>query len=159
ARFLGRPDPAAAVELLITLGPGGANACALAYRVWMTDRGLSAGTVARRLVALRSACKAARRVGRITWGLDVPGPRPETYRDTRGPGAAGWPALLDAAKAAAATGTPKGLRDLADVRLEESTVAVLGKGKTERTRLTLPEPTRAALAAWIAVRGPHPGPL
>ena len=36
---------------------------------------------------------------------------------------------------------------------EAGTVAVLGKGKSVKVRLTLPAPTRLALAAWLAVRG------
>ncbi len=38
-------------------------------------------------------------------------------------------------------------------------MAVIGKGKTEAVRLTLPRPTRAALAGWLADRGDGPGPL
>jgi integrase/recombinase XerC len=49
--------------------------------------------------------------------------------------------------------------DLEDVDLEGGAVWILGKGRTAKERLTLPEPTRAALAAWIKVRGPEPGPL
>lgn len=180
ARFLGLADPAAALEALIGMGPGVANACALSYRVHLADRGLAAGTIARRLVALRSACKAARRIGRISWGLDVPGPKPSPYRDTRGPGRAGWRRMLAMAKdrVAGDAATPKTLRDLAivrmlhdlalrrgelvgldtaDVDLASATVAVIGKGQTEPVRLTLPGPTREALAAWMRVRGDRPG--
>ena len=49
--------------------------------------------------------------------------------------------------------------DVADVNLEESTVAIVGKGHVEPIRYTLPEPTRRALAEWLAVRGLEPGPL
>jgi integrase/recombinase XerC len=70
---------------------------------------------------------------------------------------------------------PKGRRDLAVLRLlhdlglrreevcrldvedldrEAGTLAVLGKGKREKVRLTLPAPTRAAIEAWLAVRPP-----
>ncbi len=174
ARFLGAGSPEAAVEALTGMGSGHANACALAYRVHLADRGLSAGTVARRLVALRSACKSARRLGRIAWGLDVPGPKPEPYRDTRGPGSDGWRRMLTAAEAGA--GKPRGRRDLAllrllhdlalrrgevvaldlaDLDLDAAAVAVVGKGKTEAVRLTLPGPTRRALAGWLDA---HPDP-
>jgi integrase/recombinase XerC len=51
--------------------------------------------------------------------------------------------------------------DVADVDLEAMTpkVAVLGKGRTERELLTLPNETQAALRAWLKVRGQEPGPL
>ena len=180
ARFLGQPDPPAALDLLIGLGPGPAHACALAYRVHLADRGLAPGTIARRLVALRSAVKIARRLGRVSWSLEVPGPKPSVYRDTRGPGRSGWLRLLATAQAGAAGGTPKGVRDLAilrllhdlalrrgevvgldraDVETDPPALWVLGKGRTAKERLTLPAPTAAALAGWLAVRGDQPGPL
>ena len=49
--------------------------------------------------------------------------------------------------------------DRASLDLERGTVAVVGKGRTEPIRLTLPDPTRAALARWCAARGDGPGPL
>src|SRR5262249_51969475 len=49
--------------------------------------------------------------------------------------------------------------DVGDLDLEAGTADVLGKGRTQKVRLTLPGPTREALAAWLAVRGPPPGPL
>ena len=35
----------------------------------------------------------------------------------------------------------------------------MGKGQTDREALTLPDPTRRALAEWLAIRGAEPGPL
>jgi integrase/recombinase XerC len=49
--------------------------------------------------------------------------------------------------------------DLADLDLEAGTVAVVGKGKAEKTNLTLNPPTLAALADWAIARGDWPGPL
>jgi integrase/recombinase XerC len=49
--------------------------------------------------------------------------------------------------------------DLEDLDLEAGTVAVLGKGRTSKVKLTLPPETRKALEAWIGVRGVAPGPL
>src|SRR5208283_439946 len=43
--------------------------------------------------------------------------------------------------------------------LDEGTLSVLGKGKTQRIKLTLPEPTKKALAVRLEVRGLHEGPL
>lgn len=124
--------------------------------------------------------KMARTVGQVAWTLDVESPKAEPYRDTAGPGDAGWRAMLARAKADAAGGPPKAIRDLAIIRLlhdlalrrgelvaldradadlDGGTVAVVGKGRTEAVHLTLPDPTRDALAAWTAVRGLEPGPL
>jgi integrase/recombinase XerC len=90
--------------------------------------------------------------------------------------------MLALAKRDAESGRPKAVRDLAIVRLlhdlglrrgelvaldladldleaEAATVAVVGKGRTEKDRLTLPDPTVDALATWMATRGLRPGPL
>jgi integrase/recombinase XerC len=179
-RFLGQAEARSGVELLLSLPHGQANAAALAYRAHLVDRGLRAATIARRLAALRSVVKLARTVGRVSWTLDVDSPKAEPYRDTAGPGDAGWRAMLAAAKRAAASGRPKPVRDLAiirllhdlrlrrgelvaldlaDVALEPASVAVVGKGRTQSERLTLPDPTRDALAEWIGRRGEEPGPL
>jgi integrase/recombinase XerC len=178
ARFLGTPDSRTAVAGLLNLSHGNANAAALGYKAHLIGRGLKAATIARRLAALRSVVKMARTVGQVTWALDVESPKAEPYRDTAGPGDAGWRAMLSRAKTDAEGGTPKAVRDLAIVRLlhdlalrrgelvaldladvDDGTVAVVGKGRTEAIRLTLPDPTRYALADWTAVRGPDSGPL
>ena len=121
--------------------------------------------------------KLARTLGLITWVLEVEGVRTEPYRDTRGPGHAGFRQLL-----AGLDGRidPKAIRDRAllrllydlglrraevvgldveDVDLLAETVAVLGKGRTQKVTLTLPPATRAALAEWLTVRGMQFGPL
>ena len=49
--------------------------------------------------------------------------------------------------------------DLADVDLEEGAIQVLGKGRSEKEILSLPEPTKKALRRWIEKRGSEPGPL
>lgn len=177
--FTGAASVQAAADHLLSLGHGGANACALAYRAALVGRGLSPATVNRRLAAVRSLVKLARTVGVVPWSLEVPAVKSQRYRDTRGPGRAGFVRLvasLDARR------DPKGLRDravcrllydtalrrgevvaldVADVELAAAaaSVSVLGKGRTERERVTLPAETRAAVAAWLAVRGTAPGPL
>jgi hypothetical protein len=62
----------------------------LAYCVHLTERGLSAATMARRLAALRSVVTLAWTHGRVAWLLDLKGPRSESYRDTPGAGLDGW---------------------------------------------------------------------
>lgn len=166
-----------AAQALLAQGHGPANGLALAYRADLVDRGLAPATVNRRLAALRSLVALARTLGLVPWALEVKGVRAETYRDTRGPGRVGVQALF---AEAADRVDPKGLRDLAIVRLlhdvalrrgevvgldladldlERGTVAVLGKGKAQRVLVTLPAQTQAALAAWLEVRGVEPGPL
>lgn len=178
ARFLGLPAPGAALDALIAGSQGHANAIALAYRAHLIARNLATATVARRLAALRSAVKLARQLGRLAWALEVEAPRTTSYRDTAGPGRDGWRALLELAKGRATT--PRGRRDLAlirllhdvalrraeavaldlaDVDLERGAIMVVGKGRTEPVPITLPGPTRAALADWIVLRGAAPGPL
>ncbi|HJS43813.1 MAG TPA: tyrosine-type recombinase/integrase [Gemmatimonadales bacterium] len=113
----------------------------------------------------------------MAWALDVPGLTAEPYRDTRGPGLSGVRQLL---RRVARRRDAKGWRDQAilrllfdlglrrgeaagldraDLDLEAGTLDVLGKGRTAMVRLTLPEATPAALAAWLEVRGGDSGPL
>lgn len=178
ADFLGAANAHEAIALLVAGSAGQANALVLGYKAHLTDRGLAPATIARRLAALRSIVRLARTLGRVTWTIDIPSPRAEAYRDTRGPGLEGWRGML--ARAQERATTPKGRRDLAlirllhdlglrrgevvtldraDVDLEAGTVAVVGKGKSERMPVTLNRPTAAALAGWIAARGEWPGPL
>lgn len=49
--------------------------------------------------------------------------------------------------------------DVEDVDLVAGTVAIVRNGRREKVRLSLPNPTKAAVAAWLNVRGSEPGPL
>lgn len=170
-------SPTEAVGRLLGNGHGAANLLALEYRAYMLERGLSPATVNRRLAALRSLVTLGRTLGMVGWELDVQGVKSEPYRDTKGPGKKGVKKLLS--KAGQRTDT-KGIRDQAilrcltdlalrraevvsldieDLDLEGSTLKVLGKGRREKERLTLPARTREALAAWLTVRGQTAGPL
>jgi integrase/recombinase XerC len=177
ANFAGVGTLDAAAQILLGNGPGAANLTAITYRAALLDRGLAAATVNRRLAALRSLVTLAKTVGMIDFDLTVPGVKSEPYRDTAGPGGEGFARMLavtDGLRDA------KGMRDrallrllhdlalrrgevvsldLAHVNLHGRTVAVRGKGRTERIALRMPEITRATLAAWIEVRGTEPGPL
>jgi integrase/recombinase XerC len=175
--FTQQPAVEGAVALLVGSTQGKANALALEYRAHLSRSQLSPATINRRLAALRSLVKRARALGMVSWVLDVPNIKTQPYRDTRGPGRDGFNRLL---KIARRRKDSTGLRNLAalrllfdlalrreevvsldvcDVDLERSSVAVLGKGRSQRTLLTLPPPTHAALSAWIAERGLEPGPL
>jgi integrase/recombinase XerC len=48
---------------------------------------------------------------------------------------------------------------LEDVDMETGKISVLGKGRTGKEPLTLPEETKGALRTWMRVRGEAPGPL
>jgi integrase/recombinase XerC len=182
ARFVGASDARTGLGILLALPHGHANAAALAYKAGMIDRGLKSATVARRLAAVRSVVKMARMLGVVSWTLDVESPKAEPYRDTAGPGDAGWRLMVSEAKRAAASGRDKPVRDLAILRLLHDLglrrgelvaldladvelapgaawVAVVGKGRTDKARLSLPDPTRDALAEWVERRGEEPGPL
>lgn len=164
-----------AILHLVGSGRGGAHSLMLKYKRGLLERGKSPRTINRRISTLRSAVKMARLMGLVEWTLEVEGEKVAAYRDTRGPGRAGFLRLL------AGLGDRKkdvrdrallrllydlGLRrgeaaslDLEDVDLERGVVAILGKGRTEKEELTLPPHTSAALAAWIKARGGDPGPL
>ncbi len=173
ARHLGTADLAA----LIGNGPGEANALALEYKAALLERGLSPQTINRRLAALRAVVKLARRAGLIAWRLEVDGEKSRPYRDTRGPGKAGYQRLLQGLNGSR---RPREIRDgailhllydlalrrgeaarldLEDVDLEAGTVKILGKGRREPEILALPAETARALERWIATRGTDPGAL
>lgn len=175
APFAGSGEEVA--RMLIEIAHGQANALALAYRADMLGRRLAPATINRRLAALRSLIKLGSTLGLVNWRLDVENVDATTYRDTRGPGRENVRAMVAAAKART---DAKGLRDTAIVRLlhdvalrrgevvsldlehyerRRGTLEVLGKGRTQRVRVTLPAATRTAVEAWIAVRGTDPGPL
>lgn len=177
ARHLGETDGLATVERLLGGGPGEANTVALGYKAALLQRGLSPQTVNRRLAALRSVVKLARVGGLIAWELEVRGEKAKPYRDTRGPGRAGFQKILSGLNGSA---RPREIRDGAilhllydlalragevarlkveDVDMEAGMVTVLGKGRREPEKLSLPEETAKALKRWIGKRGMEPGPL
>jgi integrase/recombinase XerC len=49
--------------------------------------------------------------------------------------------------------------DIEDVDLPGNRIFILGKARAQQEPVTLPVPTKAALAAWLDARGPEPGPL
>jgi integrase/recombinase XerC len=155
---------------------GDANGVAIAYRSNLIERGFQAATVNRRLASLRSLVRLAQTLGVVPWSLQVPNMKSQAYRDTRGPGRSAFQAMLDAVSGS----KPKAIRDRAilrllhdlalraseligldtsDVDLAAGTIAILGKGDTEKMILSLPDPTKAALASWLEVRGGADGPV
>lgn len=178
ARFLGVADPGQALDALVAFAPGLAHQCAVSYRAHLIHRKLAPATIARRLASLRSAVKLARQLGRVNWSLEIEAPAQESYRDTSGPGLDGWHALLGLAEVESTSARGRrdlalirllhdlALRrgevvgiDLADLELAGGKVAIRGKGRHHKIRLTLSRAARLALQTWIGDRGDFPGPL
>ncbi len=175
--FMGTENIDQAARLLLSGSHGEANSFALAYKSSLMSRGLQSATINRRLAALRSLVKLARTLGMVPWSLEVDNMKSEAYRDTRGPGQSGFVSLLDETekrndgKAVRDRAILRLLHDLAlrrgevvnldveDVDLQSGTVSILGKGRTQKEIMSLPEPTKAALVEWLNERGTEPGPL
>src|SRR5260370_28290001 len=175
--FIEAPNLEQAASLLLAGGAGEANALALDSKAHLMDRELAANTINRRLTALRSLVKLGRTLGLVSWTIEVQSVKADPYRDTRGPGRACFRRMLGSL---AKRKDPKSMRDrallrclfdlglrraevlnldLEDLDRDAGTVAVLGKGRTSKVKLTLPPETKKALEAWIGVRGVTPGPL
>lgn len=177
ARWSGAKTSDEAVSAFLSRGKGEANITAHAYRADLLEHGLSPSSVNRRLAALRSLVKLARLFNLVDFTLDVEGVKSKSYRDTRGPGRNGVRLLLDELEHRQDPKAKRdfalvrllydlGLRrgeavalDLSDVDLKAGTVSILGKGRTEKEALTLPDETKTALEAWVAARGDEEGPL
>jgi integrase/recombinase XerC len=179
ARFLGIQDGNLdqAARLFLLNGRGGANALAAEYRGHLESRRLSPATINRRLSALRSMVEQAATLGLIGWELKIKGPKSQQYRDTTGPGTRNIRRMFNIIQARR---DAKGLRDFAilrllydlalrrgevvsldleDIDLETGIMKILGKGRTEKEILTIPQPTIEALRSWLGVRGSDAGPL
>ncbi len=61
----------------------------------------SANTINRRLTALRSLVKLGRTLGLVSFTLEVQSVKADPYRDTRGPGRAGFRDMLNAGSGSA----------------------------------------------------------
>lgn len=166
-----------AARLLLGNGHGAANLLAMEYRAAMLGRKLAPATINRRLAALRALVKMANRLGLVAWSLEVDSVKSQAYRETRGPGQTGAAAML---QACAKESPAKAARDRALIVLmyacalrrsevvgmdfshleaDFSAVWIMGKGRTERERVTLPAAARDALAAWLRFRGSEQGAL
>jgi integrase/recombinase XerC len=178
ARVTGAASIVAAIDQLLTNSSGEAHRLALHYRDALQTAGKAPATIARRMATLRSLVRLAHRLGRVAWTLDAPAPRVTPYRDTRGPGRAGFLRLVAAAEAQA---EPKRARDLAiiwllygralrrseicrlrapeDLDLPNERIRILGKHRTEPEWVTIPPATCRAVEAWLLIRGTGIGPL
>jgi integrase/recombinase XerC len=179
SKRLARPlDEAEALGELLRAGAGASNLLALEFRDALRARPLSPGSVNRHLSFLRSAVELAKTLGMVPWSLKVPNLKTAgPYKDTRGPGRSAVRYMLDDLRKRPG---PKAVRDRALLRLlydlglrrseaagldlehldlTGARLAVLRKGKAERTWLSAPAPTLRALEAWLALRGAEAGPL
>jgi integrase/recombinase XerC len=175
-QFLGVENIGEAASFFLS-NQGKANSIALSYKSRLIERGLQSTTINRRLAALRSLSQMAKTLGMIPWTLQVKNRKVEAYRDTKGPGIDNFKKILGLTEA---RGDVKGIRDKAILRLlfdlglrrgevtaldiedldfERETIQVMGKGKTQKTELSLPAPTIASLTEWLKVRGDFQGPL
>jgi len=156
---------------------GKANGIALNYKKNLMERGLQSTTINRRLAALRSLTQMAQTLGIIPWTLQIKNQKSEAYRDTTGPGVDNFKKILNLTESRQ---DKKGIRDKAilrllfdlglrrgevvaldvvDLDLERKTISVLGKGKTQKVKLSLPEKTVNSLLEWLKARGESPGLL
>ena len=170
--FIGLTSIRDTAQTIIAQSPGGANHLVLRYRNHLVEQKLAPATINRRLAAIRSLVKLARTLGLITWSIEIENLKSETYRDTRGPGRAAFLKMLEAVSGSRRS---KDIRDVAilrllydlalraselthidlgDLDLTNKTVSILGKGKLEKVKLSLPDLTVAAIQNWIDVRGP-----
>jgi integrase/recombinase XerC len=166
------------LRVFFSSSAGRANELVLNYRGEMRDRDRAPTTINRRLAAVRSLVKLARLTGAVYWSIEVEGVPHELTRDTRGPDVGTVGRLITSAGqhdnpniaarnvAILRTLFDLGLRigelvrlDLADFEQATAGLWVLGKGRTRKVLLTLPQPTVAALRDWLTRRGKQAGPL
>lgn len=179
ARWLGVKSVAEAFNQLVTGGPGRANVALLAYRAAMRQEGLSVRTRNRHHAAVKGLIRRARILELIQWTVDIRYEKSETRRRSRRLTNEEFHQMLAAAAddvgffarrnvAALRLLRDLGLRiselteiKLADVHLTVTApyLTVIGKGRSERETLALPEPTAGTLREWLTARGMQPGPV
>lgn len=176
-QYLKAKTAADAISALLAHGAGSANLLAMEYKNHLLARKLQGASINRKLAALRSVVKLARTLGVANFTLEIPSCKVTPYRDTRGLGRGGVEDILELIDH---RDNEKAVRDrvlvyllfslalrvseitsldYADLDLTAKTLAVLGKGKNDKSKLDLPGRTASALKAWVAVRGSEPGPL
>lgn len=176
--FIGAASLEEAASRIASMEHGDANLCALDYRTHLKGQSKQSATINRRLASLRSLVKFASTLGLVDWSLDIKNEKAEAYRDTTGISPEAFKRLL--AKTTAQKNAQKAARDVALLRLmfdlglrraevlglnvedydaETRTISILGKGRTQKQKLTLSPQSEAALREWIGVRGSHEGAI
>ena len=178
-QFEGVSTISEAVKVLFSGTHREANLCGLKYRQHLVDiKKLKPTSINRHLSSLRSLVALGRSLGMIPWNLAIKNQKVTELRNLSALDPSGIKRLIEAA---GLRGNKTAKRDVAlctllytaglrrseavsitypdDVALERNAVWVLGKGRTEKQELILPEKTLAALEEWLGVRGNEPGPL
>ncbi len=175
--FLCSSCPEKALSSLLSWSSFEARWMILKYKGDLKLRRFAPATVNLHLSAIRSVVSFARRLGMITWRIEVPFEKVRPYLDTRGPGIEAVRQLINWGNSPSrpveirnrailrllfdlALRTCEVCRlDIEDVDLNSGTFSVLGKRRSQKEVLTLPDPTREILSSWLKIRGHRPGPL
>lgn len=170
-RSMGRELEPESIAQFLSLSQYQAVALVLRYKSQLFDRDLKESTVNRRLAAIKSLVKYARKVGKCSYSLeDIKGEKVVRYRDTTGISREAYRVVL----AGCDRGTVAGKRDYALLRLlwdnalrrgevakanvrdfdpSNRTLKIFGKGKgTQVEAIDLSKPTTEALLDWLATR-------
>lgn len=163
------PDPER-VEAFLAKGTADMAYCLNAYKAGLIERGLSESTINRRLSAVKSLIKFARRLGHSEVdpvGL-VDNERVRTYRDTTGISTAAMGRILRQPDTSTVKGKrdsailrllwENGLRraelvrlDVSDFHLEARELWIIGKGRgTQRERIELSRRLSDTILAYLA---------
>jgi integrase/recombinase XerC len=162
-----------AMKEFLGLSQGQAIALVIRYKGLLIKSGLKEATINRRLAAVKSLAKYARKVGHCNYALeDVSGEKTKSYRDTSGISQEEFKKVL----ASVDRNTQSGKRDFAillllwtnalrrgeiskllveDFDYGSRSLWILGKGKgTSKERVEIPKATAEAIACWLATRKP-----
>ena len=152
------------------------------YAMWMEEeKEFSPNYINKNIAALRWFADAARRVGWVSWKLDVKGVKPGLVRDSSGPSEAEFRRIIRCANALEGPVGKRtkaivyllaftGLRigsvislDMSNISHERKSVRVKWKGKgnskTNYVWRPVGESTLECLKEWINFRGLHDGPV
>jgi len=178
-RFVKSESPEDAIGRLFACDKRAAATVLSAWRVDLREtRGRAAATCNARLAAMRGLLNHAKEMDLIPWSVRLRDFPSQTYRNTAGPGVENLRRMMAKARripdralsartlAILRLAFDLGLRgseivglNLSDVDLPAGKILVLGKKRSERAGMTLPDPTAQALERWIVYRGEKPGPL
>lgn len=177
AEFCNVDTPQDAISQFLKCNQYTAYTIGMKYRAWLISNGWHPATINRRLSSLRSLVHLAKKTGHVTFDLDIPNVRGESYKDTSGPGIDGFNKLIETALL---RNDAIGSRNVALLRLardlalrrselselklehldiERKTISILGKGKLERQILSVPKETIEYIIRWLNDRGSENGAL
>ncbi len=159
-----------AATKLFSMKQGEANAVVFQFRGELARRGLKPSSINLKLSAILAMNKLGRMAGLVPWSLAVPLLKTQTYRDTAGAGAEVVEPALARLENTSGTAAARdlavltliyrqGLRrgevaslDVQHVDFKKGKLVLLGKGLTDRIRVTMTARTSRALQSWLALR-------